>query len=394
MLIIGAALVLSSLTACSGSGSETTTSGTAAATDTKATEPAVTTTSETDATKELGELEMLYNPNFKIELLADGIKRVTDGDGRELILVPKSLSEIPAEYADSIVITTPVKNAVFLSSTQVCTFRTVGGEAVLDAVGGVTGSAEAWTDIPAVAERVADGRITDVTSDNGMMEPDYEKIQALEPDVVFVYTGEFGQQATIAKLEELGINYAVDNDYLETSYLARMEWMRFILTFLDADEQGKAAMEKAHDNIETARSAFDGKEKPVIALFNIFGGVVYATGDDSWVGSMISDMGGTNAFGGIDTSSLTMEAAFDVIDKADIIVYTTTPLYCAGMEAIKEAFPQITECNAYENDRVYQYTDIFWNGIDRSDIMACELAAINYPDVFADSEISYFIKLG
>lgn len=142
----------------------------------------------------------LYDPGFKIERLSDGIKRVTDGDGRELILVPKALGKIPAEYEDSIVITTPVENAVFLSSTQVCTFRTANDPGLLDRIGGVTGSADSWGDIPGIAQRLENGKILDVTGDGDMMEPDYEKIQTLEPDVVFVYTGEYGQQTTIAKL--------------------------------------------------------------------------------------------------------------------------------------------------------------------------------------------------
>ncbi len=48
-------------------------------------------------------VENLYDPNFSIELLEDGIKKVIDGEGRELILIPKEVEEVPAEYADSIV---------------------------------------------------------------------------------------------------------------------------------------------------------------------------------------------------------------------------------------------------------------------------------------------------
>lgn len=397
-LLIGTALLVSSFTACSGDNSSSESSNSAETTSAVTTTEAESvnsdenTDSDTD-TANVGEVETLYNPNYKIEKLADGIKKVTDGDGRELILVPKSLGEIPEEYADSTVITTPVENAVFLSSTQVCTFRTVNDEAILDSIGAVEGSADSWSDIPEIADRITSGDIIDVTGDSGMGEPDYEKIQALNPDVVFVYTGEYGQQTTISKLEELGINYAVDNEYLESTYLARMEWMRFLLTFFNEDNTADEVMSEVQKNIDAAKAETAELEKPVIAVFSVYDGAISATQDDSWGGSMISDMGGINAFSGVNTSALTMEAAFDIINTADIVIYASTPSYCSGMTGIADVFPQITECKAYENDRVYQYADTFWHAIDQSDIMACDMAAVLYPETFADRTLSYYVKL-
>lgn len=337
-------------------------------------------------------VENLYDPNFSIELLEDGIKRVIDGEGRELILIDKDVEEVPAEYADSIVIRTPVENAVFLSSTQVCTFRTVDDDAIIEAIAGVSGGADEWEGIPAIKEGLENGSIVDIGGAS-MGEPDYELIQSLNPDIVFVYTGSYPQTDQIAKFEELGINYAVDNEYMETNYLARMEWMRFILTFFNADEQVNEVMNNAQKVVDEVKSKIEGLENPKVAIFSVYDGYVYGTSDDSWVGTMLSDMGGVNAFSGMSESTLTMEAAFECIQDADVIVYTSTPSYCNGMEGVMEAFPQLSECKAYENDRVYQYGDSFWIGIDQSEIMAADLAAVIYPDTFADRTLTYYVKL-
>ena len=147
-LLIGAALLVCSLAACGGKPDVSSSESSAESTVSSEAE-------ESSQAEDLGEISTLYNPNFKIEKLADGIKRVTDGDGRELILVPKSLGKIPDEYANSTVITTPVKNAVLLSSTQVCTFRTVNDAAILDSIGAVEGDADSWSDIPGIAERIS-----------------------------------------------------------------------------------------------------------------------------------------------------------------------------------------------------------------------------------------------
>lgn len=390
--LFAAAMLLTALSACAKT--EQTTTAAAPAPETTASETEAPAVSETEnaETAEPEVVENLYSENFKIERLSDGIKRVTDGDGRELILVPRE-QEVPAEYSESVVVRTPVNNAVFLSSTQVCTFRAVDDAEIVSRIGAVCGGADAWTDIPAVAEGLKSGDIIDVTGDSGTGEPDYEKIAALEPDIVFVYSGEYGQQAQMQKFDELGINYAVDNEYLESNYLARMEWMRFILTFFNADEAVEEVMSNAQKTVDEAKTAVSDNEPKTIAVFNVFDGTVYATSPDGWFGTMIADMNGSNVFADMPSNSLTLEAAFDVIRSADVIVYSSTPSWCPGMDAVKEAFPQITECKAYENDNVYQYAELYWLGIDQSDIMAADIAEVMYPEAFEGRQLSYFIKL-
>ncbi len=390
--LLAAAMLLTALSACAKT--EQTTTAAAPAPETTASETEAPAVSETEnaETAEPDVVENLYSENFKIERLSDGIKRVTDGDGRELILVPRE-QEVPAEYSESVVVRTPVNNAVFLSSTQVCTFRAVDDAEIVSRIGAVCGGADAWTDIPAVAEGLTSGDIIDVTGDSGTGEPDYEKIAALEPDIVFVYSGEYGQQAQMQKFDELGINYAVDNEYLESNYLARMEWMRFILTFFNADEAVEEVMSNAQKTVDEAKTAVSDNEPKTIAVFNVFDGTVYATSPDGWFGTMIADMNGSNVFADMPSNSLTLEAAFDVIRSADVIVYSSTPSWCPGMDAVKEAFPQITECKAYENDNVYQYAELYWLGIDQSDIMAADIAEVMYPEAFEGRQLSYFIKL-
>lgn len=334
-------------------------------------------------------VENLFDPNFSIEKLENGVKKVIDGEGRELILVPKTMSEVPAEYAGSIVIRTPVDNAVFLSSTQVCSFRAVNDETIIDAIGGVSGDLNTWKEIAPIAEAMEAGKIVDVGG--GMGDPDYELIQSLEPDVIFVYTGTSPQSSQIAKFEELGINYAVDNEYMETNYLARMEWMRFILTFFDADEKVDEVLNNAKANVDAVKAKLEGMEKPKVAVFSVFDGAVYATADESWVGTMLADMGGVNVFSGMPAGTLTIEAAFDAMQDADVIVYTSTPTWCAGMPAILEAFPMLKDCKAYENDKVFQYGEPFWMGIDKTDEMAADLAAVLYPEAFPERETTFYV---
>ena len=338
---------------------------------------------------ETGMVETFYDPDFSIEKLENGIKKVIDGDKRELILVPRELEEVPAEYADSIVVRTPVERAVFLSSTQTCFFRAVDRPDLVDSIAGVSDGD--WTEIELIDQGLKDGKIQQVSS--GMGEADYELIQSLDPDIVFVYTGTSPQTEHIEKFKELGINYAVDNEYMESNYMARMEWMRFVLTFFNADEDVDKVMEAAQKRLDDAKAEIAGKEAPKVAIFSVSGGNVYGTSDSSWLGSMIKDMGGSNVFGDLPAGPVTPEAAFEAAQDADVIIYSSTPEWCNGMAGIKENFPLIEDCKAYENDNIYQYDDSFWMGIDKSDVMAVEMCSIFYPEVFNPGEMDFFVKV-
>ena len=347
----------------------------------------------TEAAAEAAEPEMvktLYNPAFSIEKLGNGIKKVIDGDKRELILVPKALEEVPAEYADSIVIRTPVERAVFMSDTQVCSFRDAD-QAIIDSIAGISGTKENFVGFTALEKAFDEGKVVSVGG--GMGEPDYELLQSLNPDIVFVYTGEWGQGAIIEKLNELGINYAVDNEYMEGDYMARMEWNRFLLTFFDADEAVEAQMQEAQKTIDSVKSAIAGLEQPKVAIFSVYDGQVSGTSDTSWLGTMLKDMGGVNAFADVPAGPLTMEAAFDAVQDADVIIYSSTPMWCAGMPAVLENFPLLADCAAYESGRVYQYADSFWVSIDQSHIMAKDLASMIYPDAVENDALTYFVQL-
>lgn len=331
-----------------------------------------------------------YSKNFNIEYLDNGIKKVTDGDGRELVLVPKKLGEIPEEYSDSTVITTPVENAVYMSSTQICMLRAAGDDSIWDSVGAVSGDSSNFTGLDDLISRLDDGKILNV---GGMYEaPDYEQIQMLNPDVVFVYTGDYGQQDIIEKLDELGINYAVDNEFMESDYLSRMEWMKFILSFYNAEDSANEYMKNAEKTFSDIKTSLDGTESKKVAMFNVYDGVGYGTSETGWSGELLTDVGGINVFAGTNESSYTAEALFDCVKDADIIIYTTGPSMCSGISAIEDAFPQIKECAAYENGNIYQTSDSYWTSIDQTDILAEDLASIINPDIFGDRELTYYVK--
>ncbi|MFI3206024.1 MAG: ABC transporter substrate-binding protein [Clostridia bacterium] len=343
--------------------------------------------------KELAELNPTYSSLFAIEDLGDGIKKVTDYDGQEIILVPKELAEVPAEYSDDIVIRTPVENAVFLSSTFVASFGNIESDNVFDSIAAVSNDVDGYANIPAIADRLASGDIADIGGN--YTDPDYETIISLNPDVVFVTSGTYADTTSMEKFDELGITYVGIAEYVETDYVARMEWCRMFLTFFDEDETAAQIMESAEENIANAQALVEGSEQPKVLFASSYSGTVYVTSPDSWVGNMIGDAGGDYLLAdeyevGL---SYSLEEFILKAEEADIIVWTGTPGYGATKSVVFEEIPLLADVPAVLNDKLYSYSDLFWSCVDETDIMFEDLVAVFYEEDFADRELKYFQKM-
>ena len=398
-LILSAAMVAGALTGC---GNDEKTPDAQSSQTSSSSEVSSEVSSETSSEESVpnsapmevaDEISVDYTDAFSVEYLDEGIKKVTDGENRELILISKEIDEVPEEYKDSIVIRTPVERAIFLSATQVCSLRPLNNDEIFKSVAGVSNGAEQWGDFAQIKNGIEDGSIKYVGGDMG--DPDYELISSLNPDIVFVYTGDWPQAGVIEKLTELGINYAVDNDYMEKDYLARMEWAKFILTFFNEDEAAMKIMDTAIENIENVKKTVEGLEQPKVLFASEFNGTVNVTDSNGWLGNMIKDAGGKSLFEGMPVESLSLSLEEFVVkaNEADIIVYTSTPTWMPGKSALLEKIPQLADCEAVKNGNLWQYTENFWNGIDKSDVMAEDLAAIFYPEKYEGRELTFFTKM-
>jgi ABC-type Fe3+-hydroxamate transport system, periplasmic component len=159
-----------------------------------------------------GAVALKYAKNFQIENVAGGCQKVTDGQGRVLLLVPQD-KQAPAEFKDLPAIHTPVKRVVIASTTQAALMRPLGE---LGSIIGVNCEKDQWY-IDEVKAGMEKGNIQLIGS--GMGPLDYDKIVALKPDIVFLSTGSTNDAQTLKKLEELKIPVAVDTAWQENDPL-------------------------------------------------------------------------------------------------------------------------------------------------------------------------------
>jgi iron complex transport system substrate-binding protein len=325
---------------------------------------------------------------FSVEYLENDVKVVTDGEGRKFLLVPKE-GQVPEGHKDATVIRTPVENVLFCSATQVGMIRPLD---LWDKIGGVTQEKGSWP-FPEIEEGLNNGNITFVGKSS---EPDYEKIQDLNPDITFVYTGTYPQTGIINKLEELGLPYAVDNEYMESKHTGRMEWIKFLATFFNEDDKAVQYVDRQIKDLEEMHDKVKDANKPKVVWGSIKDGIVYVPGPESYVAEAVKTAGGeylVPEIKGSGSSQISVEEFYQLLQEADIFMYSSNKKYVPDYKALSELAPVIGDAPVVKDKQVWQFSVDYYMDTDKADEQVIDLAAILHPELFKDYKIKHYNAL-
>lgn len=334
-------------------------------------------------------MKVEYSTAFSVEYLGDGVKLVTDAENRQLLLVPRE-QKAPEGFPDAIVIPIPVENALFASTTQVGMLNPYKDG--FKGVGGVMYEPGGWP-FPEIEEGLKDGSIKFVGNSSA---PDYEAVQELNPEITFVYTGAYGQTDIIAKLDELGLPYAVDNEYLEGTAEGRMEWTKFLAAFFNLDDEAVAYVDKQLEGLAQMQEKVKDAPKPKVAWGSIYQGTVYVPNGESYVAKAIAQAGGDYLFKdleGAGSNGISVEEFFNTLTEADVFIYSASSLYMPDMKALEEAGSVLMDAKCVKEGNVWQFGINYYYDTDKADIQVLDLAAIFHPDLYPDYEITQYNKL-
>ena len=167
-----------------------------------------------------------------------------------------------------------------------------------------------------IQARIASGLIA--TCGNSMY-PTIEKIMELRPDAIMVSPFE---ETGYGQLEKLGIPLIECADYMETSPLARAEWMRFYGRLFGAGERADSLFSDVSSNyLLLSEKASKIPSKPKVMLDTPVGSAWYMAGGASTIGRMIADAGGEYLFSDNSNSGsvpLSFETVYERASEADI----------------------------------------------------------------------------
>jgi iron complex transport system substrate-binding protein len=339
-------------------------------------------------------LSIDYAEQFDIAYLDDGVKLVTDSDGRDILLVPEGVA-VPADYADLPLVATPISRGFFGSTTFVGLLAALGVDSVYDAIAAVATEQQSWT-TPQVLDRFATGQIAYIPTDNwGVAE--VETVLSLRTDIVF--TTASPDLGRLTQYEEVGIVYAAVGEYMEKSNPAYLEWIKFFAAFYNLDELADEAFEAKLTRMQELAELTEGiadAERPVVAYAMVWDGTCYTQGSDSTTAKEVYREGGLYYLDDLTSDgSLTigMEEFFSRARDADILIYSGLLTYTPDKAALLAIDPLFGEMRAFQNDQVYIYvSDYYMRNWDKEALFE-DLVAIIHPELLPGHEQSLVIKL-
>lgn len=186
---------------------------------------------------------------------------------------------------DAVIILTPVKRVVAMETVYIGYLEALQQLDSIVAAGTVDYITE-----PGVRSRVAEGSIQSLQVGQSL---DIEKLMLLQPDLILTSISGDPAFDVPSTIRRAGLPVVLTAGYLESSPLARAEWIRCIAAFFEADAQADTIFSSvaAHYHALQTKTA-SLKERPSVFCGAPYSGAWYVPAGESYTARAIHDAGG------------------------------------------------------------------------------------------------------
>ncbi|MDR2460498.1 MAG: ABC transporter substrate-binding protein [Deltaproteobacteria bacterium] len=257
------------------------------------------------------------------------------------------------------------------------------------AIKGVTIPDTAWLD-PVIDEGLSDGSIVFLGTDTAM---DYERIVALEPDLVFAPNME-----SMAVFEELNLAAARTYTVLDNSLNARFAFVQWLGVIGGKEAEAAAFKEKVTTTLAELEAKVQGLPEVPTVWALIFEKRVFVEPGQNWVGEVVKMLGGRYVFEdvpGDSTIEVTLERFIESGKEAEVLIlYPGMLKYVTCKRDIIRTNSNLATLKPLGPEgRTYLVEPLFYESFGRLDEIATELAAILHPELFPDYKLVFFREL-
>jgi iron complex transport system substrate-binding protein len=264
-------------------------------------------------------------------------------------LVPKSNnSDLSSQtFADGTVIRTPIERAAVFTTVHCALLTELGlGSKIV-------GVADAkYIKVPDIQQQIEAGRIVDCG--NGL-NPVVEIIMDVKPEVIML--SPFENSGGYGKTEEIGIPLIECAEYMETSPLARAEWMRFYGLLFGAGEKADSLFLQVDSSYtalkQQAEKAGEGRS---VIVDKVTGSVWYMPGGRSTIGQMLQDAGANYPWATDEQSgslALPFEAVLEKGGEADVWILRYNSDHDLQYDELLSEYHGYSHLKAFRQQEVY-----------------------------------------
>ena len=330
-----------------------------------------------------------YHKAYKIVT----VRRPTEGGIDKFVLLQCGAPSpsLPPELTSATTIAVPIKSLFSSSATQMQLLVDLGRVNALAGIGQAR-----YVTTEAVLERIRRGELTEYATNDVM---DTELIILKAPSVVM---SSGGYSEGYASLRKAGIAVVENQDWQESSALARAEWLKFMALFFNEEEIANRQFDAIRDRYmrlkeRTARIPKENRPRVMTGL--VYRGMFEIAGGASYVARLISDAGGdyvwadNQAAGG---TSVDLESQIARASDADVWINGGDWKSLGAMLSEEQRYKQF---RAFQRGNVWSYNRLvtssggydYWSrGITRPDLILGDLIKIFHPELAQDHEFVWY----
>ncbi len=308
-------------------------------------------------------------------------------------LVPRTsdISHQPSDFPDGTVIEIPIQRAAVFTTVHCALLTELGlGSKIV-------GVADAkYIKVPYIQQQIDDGRIVDCG--NGL-NPVVEKIMDVKPEVVML--SPFENSGGYGKTEEIGIPLIECAEYMESSPLARAEWMRFYGMLFGVGEQADRLFHEVDSSYTALRelAAKAGKGRSVL-VDKITGSVWYMPGGRSTIGQMLLDAGAQYPWASDEQGgSLTLpfETVLEKGGEADVWMLRYSSDHDLSYAELLSEYHGYSQLKAFRQHEVYgcnvEQSMFYEDTPFHPDRLLSDFLQILHPDIIGLPSLRYYKKV-
>ena len=308
------------------------------------------------------------------------------------LLVPKN-SGIKASPGE-VLIVPPVDRLVVTSTSHIAFLDIING---INQVIGFPNTSYISSD--QAKTRIDQGFIMDIGTSNGI---NFESLIELRPELVVHYISG-PDRSELKRLDQSGIPYVLNLDFLEETPLGRAEWVKFMGLLIGKEKQADSVFNMIKDHYNKMLNLTGSiTHTPEVFSGVLYGDTWFAPGANSFVAKLIQDAGGKYTWMDHNTSG-SIELSFETVLERNINseFWIGVGGYTSS-QALLAADSRYSEFSALQNGNTYNYHrkigagggfEYFELGGVRPDLVLADLIKILHPDLVGDHKFVFFKKL-
>lgn len=303
----------------------------------------------------------------------------------------------PENMGDAIVIVEVPRTTLVTMSTTYLPFVVKLG--LLDHLIGL--DAPDFVSTVEVREKIDAGEL--VTIGSGA-EVNVEVALDLEPSLIMTYGSGIPDYDAFPVLIEAGLPVVLNAEFMETSPLARAEWLKYLALFYNLEAEGEALFDDiAAQYGELVALAAGVENRPTVFTNSPWDGTWHMSGGKSSVAQLLADAGADYLWASDESTGslyLDFETVFEMAADADF--WVNAGGYWFSLDDAKTEDERFAHFAAFQNGNVWSNNlalnefggnDYWEGGTAFPNRVLADLIAIFHPELLPDHEFVYYRQL-